>query len=249
MNPLLHKNYSNALIADYVAGKLSASDMHDFEKDIANDPMLAEAVEGFMENKEANVNQLTIAIEHRIAQKHKKATIVFILKTWQAIAAILIVVVGVAILVMYQPKGTTEIVKQPIDTLKTPPNSSIQSIDTAQKQPIITKKRNDKNASDTAIKTNANNMAGNNNSVNNNSFTIKGNAFSGTVTDNAGVPISQVSIATPNQLISTTTDSLGHFSFKSLDTTTTVILKKSGFKDKRIAISASKKALIQLQKQ
>lgn len=249
MNPLLQKSYSSELIADYVVGKLSASEMHAFEKDIANDPMLAEAVEGFILNKQKSVLALTESIEQSIATRKQKAPVVAILKTWQAIAAILVVVVGVAIFVVYQPKDNNDVVKlPPIDTLKNQPQPSKNLIDTAQKRPVITKKTNDNNIIDTAIKTNINNMAGNNNPASNH-FTIKGNTFSGTVTDNVGAPISQVSIATLNQLISTTTDSLGHFSFKSLDSMITVELKKSGFKNKQVTFSASKKALIQLQKQ
>lgn len=95
------KQYSAADIQNYVAGKLSAAEMHAIEKAALDDPFLADAIEG-MKNSinqrgnaslNADINDLQKRLSDRINEKRKTRVIAFNRLWWQ-VAAALIVLIG-----------------------------------------------------------------------------------------------------------------------------------------------------------
>jgi hypothetical protein len=99
------KHFSTADIQNYVAGKLSAAEMHAIEKAALEDPFLADAIEG-MENSiqqrgssslNVDINDLQRRLSNRINEKRKIRVIAFNHLWWQAAAA-LIVLIGMGTL-------------------------------------------------------------------------------------------------------------------------------------------------------
>jgi hypothetical protein len=135
------KNYSAEDIQNYVAGKLSAAEMHAMEKAALDDPFLADAIEG-MENGidqhgsaslDADINDLQKRLSERINEK-RKTKVIGLDHLWWQVAAALIVLVGAGTLTYtYFNKSNflnkniarSEIKKPAIDTIVTKKNDSV----------------------------------------------------------------------------------------------------------------------------
>jgi carboxypeptidase-like protein len=99
------KQYSAADIHNYVAGKLSAAEMHAIEKAALDDPFLADVIEG-MENSvklrgstslNADINDLQKRLSARINEKRKTKVIAINRIRWQ-VAAVLLVLTATGVL-------------------------------------------------------------------------------------------------------------------------------------------------------
>lgn len=107
-NNKINSMYTVEDIHDYLSGKMTAPEMHDIEKAALDDPLLAEAIEGYNEVPEFTQEQgLENINEHLIELRAKfigpKQTVVSINKyklVWRIAAAILLLV-GSAVLVTY----------------------------------------------------------------------------------------------------------------------------------------------------
>lgn len=89
-NEFLHKSYTDEQIEQYVSGNLSKEEMHEFEKYIANDNMLADALEGFLNNNKTSSTQIITEIRERLKTINKRSRIAVLIKNWEAIAAVFV---------------------------------------------------------------------------------------------------------------------------------------------------------------
>jgi hypothetical protein len=121
-------NYQD--IERYLQRQMSSSEMHAFEKAMMSDPFLADALEGFQASDPALANQHLTEINQQIKPKKDKAKVVGFNGTakWLRIAALIIVIIGAAIItykVFDKPTDTTQIAatKQqpplPVDSVST----------------------------------------------------------------------------------------------------------------------------------
>ena len=103
-----HINYSAADIQNYLLGKLSVNEMHAIEKAALNDPLLAEAIEGYELALEQNssgdftkINNDLITLKNKISDYHTTPVKNISPNRWRIAAAVLVVLGGIAF-AMYQ---------------------------------------------------------------------------------------------------------------------------------------------------
>ena len=93
--------YTARDIEQYLAGNLSAMEMHAMEKAALNDPFLAEAMEGYESMKGTEWNNELVALRTQIAEKGSVAKVIPLHKTknnwWKAAAAVFILGGGAAL--------------------------------------------------------------------------------------------------------------------------------------------------------
>ena len=90
-----NKIYTATDFANYHAGKMPASEMHELEKAALEDPFLADALDGFMysQNIESDITEL----RERLNEKQKRKNVFALSITqnvWWRIAALLIIIAG-----------------------------------------------------------------------------------------------------------------------------------------------------------
>jgi hypothetical protein len=96
-----NKLYSAADIEQYLAGNLSASEMHALEKAALNDPFLAEAIEGFESVPVSEWKSSLENLKKEFAAQHKGARIIPLQSSttkWWRIAAAVFLLSGAAAL-------------------------------------------------------------------------------------------------------------------------------------------------------
>lgn len=90
--------YSHHDIARYLQRRMSPQEMHAFEKALMDDPLLADALEGFSASDAALAQAHLSEIEQRIAGKRERTKVIplFIKKStwWKAAAVVLVVITG-----------------------------------------------------------------------------------------------------------------------------------------------------------
>ncbi len=98
-----HINYTFEDIQRYLQGKMSAAEMHNIEKSALQDPFLADAIEGYKEVDENEALKHLNDINAGLFVEKKKAKVVSLNKKtqWLSIAAMIIVISGVALLGVY----------------------------------------------------------------------------------------------------------------------------------------------------
>lgn len=108
----IHITYTLADIQKYLAGKLSASEMHDMEKAALQDPFLADALEGYAQAPLAIAAQHLNQIAASLQQPGKEKIIAPPVtrsagNTWWKIAAMVIIIAGIGSLTwkIMQPAG------------------------------------------------------------------------------------------------------------------------------------------------
>ncbi|HVX27728.1 MAG TPA: carboxypeptidase-like regulatory domain-containing protein [Parafilimonas sp.] len=97
--PSTHINYSFEDIQRYLLGKMSATEMHALEKAALQDPFLSDAIEGFREVSSSIAEQHLNEINASLQQEKQNSKVVLIKKSnqWLRIAAIFILLAGVAV--------------------------------------------------------------------------------------------------------------------------------------------------------
>lgn len=109
----IHITYTLTDIQKYLAGKLSASEMHDIEKAALQDPFLADALEGYAQAPLAiaaqHLNQITASLQQPAKEKSIAPPVTYNTGTWWKIAAMVIIIAGVGSLTwkIMQPAGTS----------------------------------------------------------------------------------------------------------------------------------------------
>jgi hypothetical protein len=112
------------LVRRYLAGELDDKAMHALERQAMDDPLLAEALEGF-ESALPDQSAHLADLENRLAKRVQstKRSVVPMYVRWSAAAAVLILA-GLATLWLWQPqqsKNLADVVPPKIDTLKQAP--------------------------------------------------------------------------------------------------------------------------------
>lgn len=118
-----HINYSFEDIQRYLNGAMTAAEMHDVEKAALQDPFLADAIEGF------NEADLTVARQHlneinaSLIKEKKKSKIVAFNKRaqWLNIAAVIILLAGIAVVLSYFLNSSTSNQKTQVAQMKNEP--------------------------------------------------------------------------------------------------------------------------------
>ena len=107
--PSTYHNYSFEDIQRYLQGKMSAAEMHEMEKTALQDHFLADAIEGFNEADLAKSRQHLNEINADLfAEKQKSKVVGFNKRTqWLNVAAITIVLAGIAVVASYFIKSST----------------------------------------------------------------------------------------------------------------------------------------------
>lgn len=96
-----HINYSVADIERYLQGKMNAKEMHDMERAALQDPLLADAIEGYsnasFDESHKHLNEITAAL---LQQKEESKVVPMPSHSfyWWKIAAMIILVAGVGVL-------------------------------------------------------------------------------------------------------------------------------------------------------
>lgn len=100
-----HINYNAGDIEMYLAGKLSAAEMHAMEKAALDDPFLNEAIEGYEGMKDTEWNNELVALRSQIAEKGTVAKVIPLHKArnnwWKTAAAVFILGGGVALTFLF----------------------------------------------------------------------------------------------------------------------------------------------------
>lgn len=142
----MNKEYINIeRIKQYLAGKLDAKAMHELEKQALDDPFLAEAMDGLLKNPEASVDALTSLPErlkngigqHKVMKIKKRD-----LRPLLAIAAILLMVIGVGYFFQMQNHSRKNITDE---IVKTAAPKEIFSTDSSDKITIARPKEKPQN--------------------------------------------------------------------------------------------------------
>lgn len=106
-----HIIYTAADIQKYLTGQMNNAEMHAVEKAAMNDPLLAEAIEGYeaMEQKDWS-SELALLKEQLTAKENKPIAPVYSLrKWWRAAAAIIVIGSGIAITYVFSNKNKKEL--------------------------------------------------------------------------------------------------------------------------------------------
>lgn len=261
-NKFLHKTYTDEQIQQYVSGKLSNDEMHEFEKYIANDPMLADALEGFLNNNDTISTQIIAEIRGRISRINKKTKIVELIKNWGAVAAVFVsVLFAIAYFLLPAKQVNTSFVKDIKE--KTVNNTNATTVTdesdfvkqdtntrTSATEKLTINKKQGKivDTNQLFIENIQDNFAENKISKEIKHFNLNGFEIKGKITDQKGHPIPSVNIFTKGKLINIQSNSLGQFSFQSLDSIVEVVMEKQGFLKKTIKLHANNNKVALLRK-
>lgn len=131
----IHINYTLADIQKYLAGKLSANEMHDMEKAALQDPFLADAIEGYSQAPLAiaaqHLNQIAASLQQPAKEKSIAAPLSRTAWQWWKIAAMVIIIAGAGSLTwkIMQRSGASDIQPQELakhEPVVTPPPAGPQ---------------------------------------------------------------------------------------------------------------------------
>ena len=105
-----HSVYTAADIQKYLSGGMSNPEMHTIEKSAMEDPLLAEAIEGYeaMEQKDWNKELTLLKNKLEEAENNSIAPIYSFRKWWRAAAAILIIASGIAVTYLFNSNKAKE---------------------------------------------------------------------------------------------------------------------------------------------
>lgn len=167
------KVYSGKDIQDYLAGRMTTTEMHLFEKAALDDPFLTEAIEGYQQMKGENMEGHLNDMHDRFANKDKAARVLplykFSFKWWKTAAAIFILCIASGILfliVRNKPSGTSEKLiaqKQPAgNTEETKTNPYDSSLSQPNRTVFPDVKKQIRTTTQTNISDPGNDIAGNN---------------------------------------------------------------------------------------
>jgi hypothetical protein len=132
------ETYNRHDIQRYLQHKMSAQEMHDFEKALMDDPFLADAIDGFSSSNEALATQHLSAIESAIAEQKPNAKVVTMpaqnTPSWKvASAAMLIVVAAGLMYVLLHLNGAAPVAPKQVETVPQKQIFKIDSIGPAEK--------------------------------------------------------------------------------------------------------------------
>ncbi len=89
------KKYSAADIERYIKGQMTAAEMYALEKDMQDDPFLAEAVEGYMTTPVSSIQAPMQDLSARLAQRTDQKTVsIRQNRRWLAVAAAILIILG-----------------------------------------------------------------------------------------------------------------------------------------------------------
>src|SRR6516162_1476055 len=139
--PSSHIHYSFEDIQRYLQGKMTAAEMHAVEKAALQDPFLADAIEGFDLADPATAQQHLNEINASLIKEKKASKIVAFNKRaqWLSIAALIIVVAGIAVAASYflrssDKQNTVAQVKQESPAKETEKDSLINNTNVLKQQ-------------------------------------------------------------------------------------------------------------------
>ena len=116
-------NYTARDIEQYVAGNMTARQMHDMEKAALNDPFLAEAMEGYETVKDKEWNNHLVALREEITRKGTVAKVIPLHRSksnwWKTAAAVLIIGSGVTLTFIFNNNKKEDTTKTEIAQAKT----------------------------------------------------------------------------------------------------------------------------------
>lgn len=117
-------NYTARDIEQYLAGRLTAPEMHAMEKAALDDPFLADAMEGYEMFRNQNLDKQLTALQQQLEQKKQGAKVIPLHSSkngwWKAVAAVF--VLGAAVLATYlftKKNNTTGINQNQVAQVKT----------------------------------------------------------------------------------------------------------------------------------
>ncbi|MDP4255281.1 MAG: hypothetical protein Q8938_14825, partial [Bacteroidota bacterium] len=102
-----YHHFSTRDIQKYLAGELSAAEMHALERAAMEDPLLSDALEG-MESDFADrgasgvltdLQELETRLNHRVANKKEAVVVPLYRAAWWKIAAAILLVAGMSVLI------------------------------------------------------------------------------------------------------------------------------------------------------
>ena len=133
------KNYTAHDIERYHRGDMSAAEMHALEKAALDDPMLADALDGYLltPTPAADLEVLQERLQQRLEQKKEQRKVFFFSPQWMKIAAlfILIAVAGWLVFQTFVDKGHDIASFEADETKRLERSTSADSIVTAQTAP------------------------------------------------------------------------------------------------------------------
>jgi TonB family protein len=116
MGPSSHHNtnYSREDLLHYIAGQMTAAEMHALEKAALEDPFLADAIDGLQQEKAEDSNKQFADLDQRLASRVDSAVIPIPKTNWWRVgmAAALIGILGIAAYFFIQKNETVPVVAQ-----------------------------------------------------------------------------------------------------------------------------------------
>ena len=104
--------YTAKDIEQYLAGNMSAQQMHAIEKAALDDPFLAEAMEGYEAVKDKEWNNQLVALREEISSKGSVAKVIPLHKSknnwWKAVAAVFIIGIGATLTYIFNKDKEVE---------------------------------------------------------------------------------------------------------------------------------------------
>ena len=136
------EKYTAEDIRLYLEGKLTPSQMHALEREVLNDPFLADALEGMdlFKDKEqffSDADELRSRLNERV--KSKKAVVLPISQLWWKIAAVLVIIVtGVAVIIYTGEKNkpATELARTETKRDTAVPDQKAEAVTTVPVAPV-----------------------------------------------------------------------------------------------------------------
>jgi len=129
------KKYSTADLERYVNGQMTPAEMYALEKDMQDDPFLAEAVEGYMTVPVPSVSAPVQELSERLARKKDTRVIVMPRRRrWLAAAAVILLILGSgATWFLLNPANEESIAQrkeEPVPPADHPPQAEVKAADT-----------------------------------------------------------------------------------------------------------------------
>jgi hypothetical protein len=125
-----HTIYTESDIQNYLSGRMSNPEMHAIEKAAMEDPLLAEAIEGYevMEQKDWS-NELAVLKNKLSSTEHKSGAPVYSFrKWWRAAAAVLILTAGIAVTYFFSSRKEAAVTE--LATVTAPDSAPVYKTDT-----------------------------------------------------------------------------------------------------------------------
>jgi len=271
MNGQNDKVYTAEDIIRYHSGKMPEGEMHAMEKAALEDPLLADALEGYLNTSTPNEDLAEIG--ERLSEKRKTKVIPVMrpYEMWLKIAAVLILVVGAGYMTYYFNSGKQEkalarvedssnidkrsFIKQGDTTKALSDKGSLAKIDT-----IVSGRQQLRHMETTKTKTTISSAISVPDTTKQNEISTgkdiaktdniisapisQEKQLSGKVVDSTGQPVAYANIK-DNKNRTTATDKEGNFTVKSHDTTMTVNIAAVGYNTRRAKLKNGKTIVMQ----